>query len=194
MSLAPRHPHRCTPDTTMLCTALPIASPPPSPAQLLATWRKLRVDAPHLGARDVAARIGVSEGALAACRCGDGVTRLRGPWDVLVHLLPALGPVTVRVCDPYLTRGKTGGLADIDCRWFEGKAGRAADGAQHRWRHGFAITEERYGLAFHSLQFFDADGAAAHKVYLTDDSDTLAWSKLVMCFSAPIQAQTLDGQ
>lgn len=192
MSLAPRHPHRYTPDTTMLYAALPIVSPPPPPAQLLATWRKQRSDAPHPGARDIAARIGVSEGELAACRCGDGVTRLRGPWDVLVHLLPALGPVTVLVCDPYRTREVPGSLADLGCRG-TGETNWQGSGAQYRWHHGFAITEERYGLVFHSLQFFDADGAAMHKVYLTDDSDTLAWSKLVMCFSALIQSRTLAG-
>jgi putative hemin transport protein len=174
----------------MLYTALPIVNQPPLPLQLRAAWRALRADAPHLSARDIAARIGVSEGELAACRCGDGVTRLRGPWDVLVHLLPALGPVTVRVCDPYRTREVPGSLADLGCRG-TGETNRQGSGAQHQWRHGFAITEERYGLVFHSLQFFDVGGAAAHKVYLTDDSDTLAWSKLVMCFSAPIQSQTL---
>lgn len=192
MSLAPRHPHRHTLDPTMLYTALPIVSPPLSPTQLLATWRKLRTDAPHLGARDIAARIGVSEGELAACRCGDGVTRLRGPWDVLVHLLPALGPVTVRVCDPYRTCEASASLADLGCRG-TGETNWQGSGAQRRWHHGFAMAEERYGLMFHSLQFFDAGGAATHKVYLTDDSDTLAWSKLVMCFSAPIQSRTLAG-
>ena len=176
----------------MLYAALPIVGPPPPPTQLLATWRKLRADAPHLGARDIATRIGVSEGELVACRCGDGVTRLRGPWDVLVHLLPALGPVTVLVCDSYRMREVPGSLADMGCRG-TAEAKWQGSGAQRRWRHGFAMTEERYGLAFHSLQFFDAGGAATHKVYLTDDSDTLAWSKLVMCFSAPIQSRTLAG-
>ena len=55
-----------------------------------------------------------------------------------------------------------------------------------RWKCAFAVTEnERL-----SLQFFDAFGVAAHKVYITDDSSMLAYAKLVARYRSDNQGKS----
>ena len=61
--------------------------------ELLEASRRLREQEPGLRARDLADRLGVSEAELVASRCGDGVTRLEGPWAPLIEALPALGHI-----------------------------------------------------------------------------------------------------
>lgn len=120
----------------------------------------------------------------------DRVVRLRGPWDVLGLLLPTLGRVRVLEgnvdwADGRVVRFTGRGLAQAT-----GTAtAEALDarGIARGWQAGCAVTEETFGLVFHSLQFFARGGAPALRVYLTDDSDVLAWSKLVRCFCTPIQ-------
>ncbi|MCE9650907.1 MAG: hemin-degrading factor, partial [Parvibaculum sp.] len=46
------------------------------------------------------------------------------------------------------------------------------------WRFGFAIAEETKQGPRRSLQFFDAQGVAIHKIYLTDTSDVAVFEAL----------------
>ncbi|MCB5363331.1 hemin-degrading factor [Pusillimonas sp. CC-YST705] len=62
---------------------------------------------------------------------------------------------------------------DIDLRAFVG-----------RWRHAYAV--EQGGR--HSLQFFDGNGLAVHKVYCTQESDMPAYEVYVSRFAAPADA------
>src|SRR3546814_19199458 len=48
-----------------------------------------------------------------------------------------------------------------------------------RWHFGFAVTEQAYGQARHSLQIFDRDGLAVHKIYLREDGALEAYEALV---------------
>lgn len=134
-------------------------------------------------------RIGQAARAVCrmACRDGSHAVRLRGPWDVLGLLLPTLGRVRVLIgaadwacgrtvcfandCERPATTGDVIAARDIECRW----------------HYGFAVAEEKHGLMFCSLQFFDAAGRSVHRIYLTDESNVLAWSRLVTCFRAPVQ-------
>jgi putative hemin transport protein len=66
---------------------------------------------------------------------------------------------------------------DIDLRLFT-----------RRWAHAFAVAGERP-----SLQIFDVDGEAAHKIFATEHTDRAAWAALVERFTclaaaAPPQA------
>lgn len=164
-------------------------------SELLEASRRLREHEPNLRARELADRLGVSEAELVASRCGDGVTRLEGRWPALIEALPELERVMVLTRNDSCVHEKKGTFAnieigsalgmvlddDIDLRLF-----------LRHWAFAFAVREESRGRWLQSLQFFDADGRAVHKVYLTEHSRHDAWSGLVSRFAAPVQSPLLD--
>lgn len=184
----------------------------PDAATLRAGYRAARAAGAQRH-RDIAATLGSSEGALIAAhvgapaplpsRPGLAATRLAAPWPALVAALPTLGPVMALTRNAGCVHEKTGryetvsgegavGLVlgpDIDLRLFYGA-----------WAHGFAVDEIAPGDAAkpalerpmqRSLQFFDAQGTALHKVFVRPDTDRAAWEALVQRFCAPAQAPGL---
>ena len=158
------------------------------------SWKNLRESDPNLRARDIAERIGVSEGELVACRCGEGVKRLQGLWADLIRALPDVGRVMVLTRNDSCVHEKKGTFANVD---IGGVMGVVLDEAIDlrlfltHWKHGFAVAETSRGRELHSLQFFDADGQAVHKVYRTDDTDAAALSRLIARHTAADQATPL---
>jgi putative hemin transport protein len=69
---------------------------------------------------------------------------------------------------------------DIDLRFF-----------LNRWHHGFVVTEETSHGRRKSIQFFDRDGTAVHKVYLQPESDRAAFAALVERFRGEDQSSEL---
>ncbi|PWK86830.1 hemin-degrading factor [Fulvimonas soli] len=175
----------------------PTTKPAPAmpPRQLQEAWQQLRQREPGLRARDLAERLGVSEGELVASRCGDGVARLDGPWPELVQALPALGRVMALTRNDSCVHEKKGAFGNIE---IGGAMGMVLNGAidlrlfLRHWVFGFAVREESRGRQLESLQFFDGDGRAVHKVYLTEDGDRAAWSRLISRFAAAVQSPLLD--
>lgn len=147
--------------------------------QLLRHERKLR----H---RDAARQLGVSEGEAVAAAIGqDGPMRslrLAGPWPALFEQIPALGTVMALTRNDSAVHEKVGryeqmsheggmGMAlgpDIDLRIF-----------YRRWAHAYAVREEEANRIRHSLQVFDAQGVAIHKVFLREHSDPAAWAAFI---------------
>jgi putative hemin transport protein len=162
---------------------------------LLNGYRRLRETEPGLRARDAAQRLGVSEGALVASRVGDGVTRLEGELPGLIRELPALGRVMALTRNEYCVHEKKGlydhidiggtmGIVlaeDIDLRLF-----------LRHWRFGLAVKEASRGRELESLQFFDGDGKAVHKIYLTEETDRTAWRALLNRYTAAVQSPLID--
>jgi putative hemin transport protein len=150
--------------------------------RLKENWKQFRTEHPKVRIRDAAETLGVSEAELLATACGEGVTRLEGEWPALVGRLDRLGRVMALTRNAAAVHERKGvyenasasshvGLVlgeDIDLRVFYG-----------RWKLGFAAEEEARGTTRRSLQFFDADGTAVHKIYLTDDSDLAAFRRVV---------------
>ncbi|WNL44147.1 ChuX/HutX family heme-like substrate-binding protein [Dyella sp. BiH032] len=167
----------------------------PSLPELLDAWRRLREEQPQLRARDLAARLGVSEAELVASRCGDSVTRLQGPWAELIHALPVLGRVMVLTRNESCVHEKKGSFRNIE---IGGAMGVVLDEAidlrlfLRHWVFGFAVREESRGRWLRSLQFFDGDGRAVHKVYLTEHSRADEWAGLIGRFAAPVQSPLLE--
>ena len=161
---------------------------------LLEAASRLREQEPNLRARDVAERLGVSEAELLASRIGDGVTRLEGPWKDLIEALPALGHVMVLTRNDSCVHEKKGTFANIE---IGGVMGVVLDEAidlrifLKHWAFGFAVRETSRGRTLQSLQFFDADGRAVHKVYLTERSRHEAWGGVVSRFAAAVQSPLL---
>lgn len=166
-----------------------------SPYELLLASRQLREREPHLRARDVAERLGVSEAELVASRCGDGVTRLEASWPNLIRALPALGQVMVLTRNASCVHEKRGAFDHVEVGATMGMVLNEAVDLRlffRHWAFGFAVREEARGRTLQSLQFFDVDGTAVHKVYLTERSDRDAWISLVGRFAAPVQSPLLD--
>jgi putative hemin transport protein len=170
---------------------LPAQPAPP----LRQAWQALRESEPTLRARELAQRLGVGEGELVASRCGDGVTRLHGPWPSLIRALPMLGKVMVLTRNDSCVHEKKGSFANIDIGATMGVVLAEAIDLRlflRHWQHGFAVAETSRGRLLHSLQFFDGDGRAVHKGYRTDDSDAAAWDRLVGDYAAPLQSPGLQ--
>ena len=153
--------------------------------------------------REIAASLGVSEGELIAAHVradaiaavaeasapGLQASRLQGPWPELVNALELLGPVMALTRNHACVHEKIGSYRDASA---QGPAGREMGlvlGPEidlrifySRWVHGFAVREnmQRGGqtLVQHSLQFFDAQGTAVHKVFARAGTDLQAWEVL----------------
>lgn len=144
--------------------------------------------------RDIADRLGISEGTLIAAHAGIAgggngcmlrAIRLRPNWREIVESLEPLGEVMALTRNASCVNEKVGvyrevchngdiGLVlghDIDLRIFY----------QH-WAHGFAVTESMGQGTRRSLQFFDAAGNAVHKIFLRPKSDVQAYARLVARF------------
>ncbi|RAI60729.1 hemin-degrading factor [Roseicella frigidaeris] len=134
-------------------------------------------------ARDAARRLGTTEAALVACGATGPVVSLRPDWPALIGALPRLGRVMALTRNEHAVHERHGTYREvssgpghilvlgpeIDLRLFPG-----------RWAHGFALAGERP-----SIQIFDRDGEAAHKVFaVPGETDMAAWGRLVAAFTA----------
>ncbi|SDH56957.1 putative hemin transport protein [Pseudomonas flavescens] len=163
---------------------------------LYAAWQALRAGQPHLRARDAAAQLGVSEAELTASRLGVDALRLRPEWATLLPALGELGEVMALTRNASCVHERKGvyrdvtvtgngqmGLvvsADIDLRLFLGG-----------WASVFAVEEQGARGVMRSLQVFDYQGVAVHKVYLTEQSELAAWAPLVERFREAQQSAGL---
>lgn len=157
------------------------------PAEKLKTrYRLLKQQQPEIRARNAAEELGVSEGELLASRVGEDITRLVDEAETILSAVLPLGEVMG------LTRNEScvherkgiydncqffshGGMAmglfvnpDIDLRLF-----------MNHWKYSFAAIERTRGSPRKSLQFFDKEGRAVHKIYLTSKSEETAYEALV---------------
>lgn len=169
-------------DSTALRAAAPVSRDPRSlhlAFQQLRHERKLR----H---RDAARQLGVSEAEAVAAAIGQPgpmcSLRLGGPWPQLFEQLPTLGTVMALTRNDSAVHEKTGRYQQLS---HEGEVGMAL-GAEidlrifyRRWAHAYAVREEGATGVQHSLQIFDAQGVAIHKVFLREHSDQRAWSAFI---------------
>jgi len=165
-----------------------------SSSDLLDRIEALRAAEPRLRARDLAQKLGVSEAEFVAAGCGRTATRLRPDWADLLRALEPLGEVMALTRNESAVHERHGiyrnvqihGMQalvldeDIDLRIFLG-----------RWHHGFAVAEGAAEKPRRSLQIFDADGTAVHKIYVTGKTDAQAYESLVAAFRAEDQGPTL---
>jgi len=182
-------------------------------ATLAERWNALRAEQPKLGIRDAAKELNVSEAELLATGIGSTATRLadttNAPREIMRRALD-LGKVMA------LTRNENGvievtgvatriakqgkdeinaGAKDAEKEARElniagGYLGGPIDLRFHfaKWQHAFAVVQPgRDGAVSRSLQFFDENGTAIHKVYLKDDSKVAVFDKLVADFRHPQQ-------
>ena len=149
---------------------------------------------PGIRARDAAKALGVTEAELVACRVGQGATRLEPDFADILRAMEAVGEVMVLTRNEHCVHEKHGRFANVsigpghglvlnhhvDLRLF-----------MNHWRYGFVVTEEVASGARTSLQVFDIDGVAVHKIYLTGNSDRAAFDALVQRFRGAEQGGDL---
>jgi putative hemin transport protein len=160
--------------------------------QLGEIWSDFHAANPQVRIRDAAQRLGVSELQLVATGCGSTATRLLGDWAELLQDLQTLGPVLAITRNEHAVHEQTGVYRnvrvtgntalvlndDIDLRLF-----------LNHWHHGFAVREGGLHGGRDSLQFFDVDGSAVHKIYLTEASDHFAYQSLLGLYRSDNQSQ-----
>lgn len=149
---------------------------------LEARWRVLRAEHSPLRQKDAADALGVSEAELLAARCGGDVERLAGPWGELIKQLPALGTVMALTRNDSVVHEKVGQYQKITIMQNMGLVLNEAIDLRiflNHWAFGFAVSEPTDRNLRRSLQFFDVDGVAVHKIFLREESDIAAYEALV---------------
>lgn len=177
----------------LLATALAAAGCA-SQASLSERWAELQRTQPKLHTRDAARELGVKESALLATQVGRNTVRLKGDQadlQALFERLPELGRIKAITRNEDAVLERSGEVAPVR-RDEEGRvipgtgfAGGAIDlrFAMSRWGSAFAVVQPgRDGKITRSLQFFDRQGDAVHKVYLDNDQHVPQFDRLVADF------------
>lgn len=161
-------------------------------------WLDFKQQNPKVRIRDAAEQLGVTEVELVATGLGETATRLKSEWSEMLLSFKTLGRVMALTRNDDVVHerhgvynnaeaiGSRGNMAlvldpDIDLRVFF-----------RHWSWGFAVTEHSPRGDRKSLQFFDRDGTAVHKIYMTEHSDLQAYEDLVHKFRADEQVAELS--
>src|SRR5690606_33178822 len=128
--------------------------------------------------------LGVSEGEWVHACCGHESTQLESDPKRLLQGLPSVGTVMALTRNPDAVHEKIGcydhihffdkmGMAqvvnhEIDLRIF-----------MRHWHRIYAVTQTKNGEALESLQVFDSEGRAVHKVFAQPETNREAWRTLV---------------
>jgi len=157
---------------------------------LAAAWAEEKARNPAARARDIAERLGVSEGALVEARVGDRVTRL-APAGVdghrLIETLRDLGPVMTLTRNDAAVHETTGPVTETAAQGAMGQTTGPIDLRlfYRHWHASYAVEEETRSGLRRSLQAFDPSGAAILKVYAVDGTDMAAWERAGAALAAP---------
>jgi putative hemin transport protein len=161
---------------------------------LKSKWDQIKVENPHIRIRNAAEKLGVSEAELLATQVGETVTKLRPEFASILTEMETLGKVMALTRNDECVHERKGvytnpdfssphaGLfvgEDIDLRIFLG-----------HWAKAYAVTEKSEHGDRKSLQFFGKDGIAIHKIYLTNDSNEVAFEQLVSKYKSDDQSTT----
>ncbi|MCD2518653.1 hemin-degrading factor [Massilia sp. G4R7] len=185
-------------------------------ATLLERYTALRAEKPQLRARDAARYLGVSEAELVAAGAQGAVVRLNeanhGPREIMRRALD-LGQVMALTRNDNCVIEVTGTAMRLKPRQdtAELKADPEREARQlniaggylggpidlrfqfPQWKYVFAVTQPgREGAVNRSLQFFDANGVAVHKLYVRSEAGVPVFEKLIADFRHPRQDGQLD--
>jgi len=150
---------------------------------LFARYNEIKQANPNLRIRDAAHELHVSEAELIEAQVSGTSFRLKPTFQEILESVPSLGHVMALTRNPTVVHERKGtyeqvsfsghvGLVlgeDIDLRLFI-----------HAWKFAFAVEDGRNT----SLQFFDAQGVAVHKIFLQPESNREAYHKILNQFQA----------
>lgn len=160
----------------------------PTPSEI----RAYRASNPKMRERDIAAQLGISEAALVAAECGLTAVRIDGAANRFLEHAASLGEVMALTRNESAVHEKIGVFENIkpgkhaaivlgeniDLRIFPGA-----------WAHGFAVTKTDGDDVRRSLQFFDKQGTAVHKIHMRPASNLEAYKALVEALKLDDQSQ-----
>ncbi|MAF06211.1 MULTISPECIES: ChuX/HutX family heme-like substrate-binding protein [unclassified Herbaspirillum] len=187
----------------LLATTLAAAGCATQPS-LSERWAELQRSQPKLHTRDAARELGVKESALLATQVGRNAMRLKGdPADIeaLFERLPELGRIKAITRNEDAVLERSGEVTPVK----RDEQGRVIPGtgfaggpidlrfATAKWGSAFAVVQAgRDGKTSRSLQFFDRQGDAVHKVYLDNEQHVAQFDRLVADFRLPNQQAALN--
>jgi len=155
--------------------------------------------------REIAQRLGLSEAELIAAHAGAHAqeesplkaTALRAEWPQIIEALPSLGTVMALTRNESCVHEKVGVYQEVSGQHGVGLVlGREIDLRifYTQWAFGFAVEERlNDGAMQRSLQFFDAQGVAIHKVFLKPQSELAAYAALVQRFAGAATAVSVKA-
>lgn len=152
---------------------------------------------PNLRIRNAAEKLGVSEGELLATSVGESAVKLNTNFKELLQELHTLGYVMALTRNDEIVHERKGVYENAQTNMAHGMALFVNPDIDLRiftkcWHHGFAAEVENSRGTLRSIQIFDQDGIAVHKIYLTDKSDLPAYENLVNKFKSDDQTPLLQ--
>jgi putative hemin transport protein len=154
-------------------------------------WATFKAENPKVRIRDAAKQLYSTEAELIATTVGNGAIRLKAEFKEILKAVASLGYVMALTRNDNCVHERKGVYNNVS---FTGMMGLVLDPDidlrlfMSQWRSGFAVNENDRK----SLQFFGKDGAAIHKIYLTESSDEAAYETLVSNFRAEEQDAPLE--
>jgi putative hemin transport protein len=134
-------------------------------------------------ARDLAEIMGISEAELTFLRVAHDADRMDVDARTLLTALENVGVTKSITRNDYAVHEQMGRYEN---QHLNGHAGLILNPREldlrlflQHWLHIFCMTESHPKGDRHSIQFFDAQGTAVHKVYTTDETDMDAWHALI---------------
>jgi putative hemin transport protein len=152
--------------------------------QLRARHQQLVAAEPKLRIRDRAARLDASEAELVAADCGLESVELAGKPQAIFRELGTLGRVMALARNDWCVHERHGAYEDIQADGMVGVVlGPDIDLRMFfgHWKHAYSVLENGRS----SIQFFDKEGVAVHKIYRTGETRGDAWDALVRRFASP---------
>ncbi|WP_199639092.1 ChuX/HutX family heme-like substrate-binding protein [Serratia sp. PAMC26656] len=150
---------------------------------LYARYQQAKIDNPGKYARDLAELLGVSEAELTHARVGEDTRRLQADARTLLTELEQVGVTKSITRNSYAVHEQMGRYLN---QHLNGHAGLILNPREldlrlflNQWASVFAMSETNKRGVRHSIQFFDHQGDALHKVYTTEETDLGAWMALV---------------
>lgn len=158
---------------------------------LLEKWNTFKKENPRVRIRDAAVELKTSEMALVATGCNDKNCRLNPDFEGILKRLESLGSVMALTRSDHAVHESHGVYQNmkshdnvaiflkpgIDTRFF-----------LEKWSEVYVVNENER----HSIQFFDANGDAIHKIFVTEETNSQAFLKLVKDFRSSNQESHLD--
>lgn len=161
------------------------------------SWAKLRAENPHLRIRDAAKNLNVSEAELLATELGETVVLLEPKCAEILQELHKLGRIMALTRNEEIVHERKGEYKNVEIINGHGQMALAVNEDidlrifLSNWHFAFAVTSENPRGTMRSLQFFDIDGTAVHKVFLTAQSNLEEYEKIVEKYRHPNQNETL---
>lgn len=163
-------------------------------------YKQLKQQFPDKHARDLAAQLNITEAELLYSRVGhDNVKRLSGHLPELLHALSTIGQAKAITRNDYVVSIQTG---LYDNPRFSDHAGLFLNPEKldlrmffAQWDSIFTLTEQVGNEIRHSIQFFDKNGDAIHKVYSSEHTDMKVWQDIITHYTSidnpPLQLDTV---